>query len=157
MTATLSEGDNAPPFDLPAEGGESVSLASLKGRTVVVFFYPKDDTSGCTKEAIAFSGLKKKFEAAGATIVGVSPDSIASHARFSQKHNLNVTLLSDPEKEMLQAYGVWTEKSMYGRKYMGVERSTFLISPKGMITHIWRKVRPSGHAEAVLAAVGSSG
>lgn len=152
MTATLSEGDKAPGFKLPSPEGETVTLASLKGQKVVLYFYPKDDTSGCTKEAIAFSGLKKEFEAAGATIIGVSPDSVESHAKFSKKHKLTLTLLSDETKEMLEAYGVWTEKSMYGRKYMGVERTTFLIDAKGKIARIWRKVKVDGHAEDVLAA-----
>lgn len=156
MNETLSEGDKAPPFKLPSESGETVSLASLRGRKVVVFFYPKDDTSGCTKEAIAFSGLKRKFEAADATIIGVSPDSIASHAKFSAKHDLKITLLSDEGKEMLESYGVWKEKSMYGRKYMGVERTTFLIGPQGKILRIWRKVKVDGHAEEVLAAAQES-
>lgn len=153
MTATLSEGDKAPPFKLPSEDGGTVSLASLKGRKIVLYFYPKDDTSGCTKEAIAFTGLKKKFEAAGATVIGVSPDSPESHARFSKKHKLALTLLSDESKEMLEAYGVWTEKSMYGRKYMGVERTTFLIDEKGRIARVWNKVKVDGHADEVLAAV----
>ena len=152
MAATLSEGDNAPPFKLPSENGETVSLASLKGGKIVLYFYPKDDTSGCTKEAIAFTGLKKKFEAAGATVIGVSPDSPESHAKFSKKHKLGLTLLSDEAKEMLQAYGVWTEKSMYGRKYMGVERTTFLIDGKGRIARVWNKVKVDGHADEVLAA-----
>ena len=152
MPATLSEGDKAPAFKLPAEGGETVSLASLKGKKVVIYFYPKDDTPGCTKEAIAFNGLKKKFEAAGAVIVGVSPDSPDSHGKFSKKHKLGLTLLSDELKAMLEAYGVWAEKSMYGRKYMGVERTTFLIDAKGKIARIWNKVKVDGHAEEVLAA-----
>lgn len=153
MTATLSVGDKAPPFKLARDGGDPVTLGSLKGQKVVLYFYPKDDTSGCTKEAIAFTGLKKKFEAAGATVIGVSPDSVASHAKFTKKHKLGVTLLSDESKEMLEAYGVWTEKSMYGRKYMGVERTTVLIDAKGKVARIWNKVKVDGHAEEVLAAV----
>ncbi|MFN3890242.1 MAG: thioredoxin-dependent thiol peroxidase [Beijerinckiaceae bacterium] len=152
MSASLSVGDKAPAFKLLSESGETVTLASLKGRKVVLYFYPKDDTSGCTKEAIAFNALKKKFEAAGAAIVGVSPDSVESHAKFSRKHKLGLTLLSDEAKEMLEAYGVWKEKSMYGRKYMGVERTTVLIDAKGKIARIWNKVKVDGHAEEVLAA-----
>ena len=152
MTATLSVGDKAPAFKLPGDGGESVTLTSLKGRKIVLYFYPKDDTSGCTKEAIAFNGLKKKFEAAGAAIIGVSPDSVASHVKFSAKHKLSFPLLSDESKEMLEAYGVWKEKSMYGRKYMGVERTTILIDANGKIARIWNKVKVDGHAEEVLAA-----
>lgn len=153
MTGSLAVGAKAPPFKLPRDGGESVSLASLKGQKVVLYFYPKDDTSGCTKEAIAFNGLKKKFEEAGATIIGVSPDSVDSHAKFSKKHKLTLTLLADETKEMLEAYGVWTEKSMYGRKYMGVERTTVLIDAKGKVARVWNKVKVDGHAEEVLAAV----
>jgi thioredoxin-dependent peroxiredoxin len=153
MTATLSEGDKAPAFKLPTGSGETVTLSSLKGKKVVLYFYPKDDTSGCTKEAIAFNGLRKTFEAEGAVIVGVSPDSAESHAKFSKKYDLSFTLLADETKEMLEAYGVWTEKSMYGRKYMGVERTTILIDATGKIARIWNKVKVDGHAEAVLAAV----
>jgi peroxiredoxin Q/BCP len=153
MTGAIAVGDKAPAFKLPKEGDEKVTLASLKGKKVVLYFYPKDDTSGCTKEAIAFTSLKKKFEAAGATILGVSPDSVESHAKFSKKYDLDLTLLSDETKEMLEAYGVWTEKSMYGRKYMGVERTTVLIDEKGKIARIWNKVKVDGHAEEVLAAV----
>lgn len=152
MPTTLSEGDKAPAFKLPMEGGETVTLASLKGKKVVLYFYPKDDTTGCTKEAIDFSGLKKKFEAAGAVVVGVSPDSPETHAKFTKKHQLAVTLLSDESKEMLEAYGVWGEKSMYGRKYMGVERTTFLIDAKGKVARVWNKVKVDGHAAEVLAA-----
>lgn len=153
MSELLSEGDKAPAFKLPAGDGETVTLASLKGKKVVLYFYPKDDTSGCTKEAIAFSGLKKKFEAAGAVVIGVSPDSPASHVKFARKHDLKVMLLADEDKAMLEAYGVWAEKSMYGRKYMGVERTTYLIDNKGKIARVWKKVKVDGHAEEVLAAV----
>ncbi len=149
----LAEGDKAPDFELATDGNEHIKLSKLKGGPVVIFFYPKDDTSGCTKEAIAFSGLKKDFEAAGATIIGISPDSAASHDRFKAKHDLTVTLGADPDKTVLNDYGVWVEKSMYGRKYMGVERSTFVIGADGKITNIWRKVRVPGHAEKVLDAV----
>jgi peroxiredoxin Q/BCP len=119
----------------------------------VLYFYPKDDTSGCTAEAIAFNGLRDKFEAAGAFLLGVSPDSAKSHDKFKKKHQLQFALAADEPKSMLEAYGVWQEKSMYGRKYMGVERTTFLIGVDGRINRIWRKVKVPGHAEEVLAAV----
>lgn len=151
----LVEGDQAPDFELSTDGGGSVSLSSLRGNPVVIYFYPKDDTSGCTKEAIAFSGLADDFAAAGAEIIGISPDSVASHDRFKAKHDLTVKLASDPDKTVLNAYGVWVEKSMYGRKYMGVERSTFLLDSKGHIAQVWRKVRVPGHAEKVLEAIKS--
>jgi len=153
MTKVLGIGDAAPDFDLPADGGGRIALAKLKGKKVVLYFYPKDDTSGCTAEAIAFNGLKPQFEAAGAVVVGVSPDSVKSHDKFKAKHELAFPLASDESKAMLEAYGVWTEKSMYGRKYMGVERSTFLVDGKGKIAQAWRKVKVPGHADAVLAAV----
>jgi len=153
MTKELREGDPAPDFALAADRGGSVRLADLKGKAVVLYFYPKDDTSGCTSEAKAFSGLKDKFAAAGAVVVGVSPDSAASHDKFKAKHALTVALASDPERSAIEAYGVWKEKSMYGRKYFGVERSTFLIDGNGRIAKIWRKVKVAGHAEEALAAV----
>lgn len=148
----LSQGDTAPDFKLPDDTGAAISLASFAGKKLVLYFYPKDDTSGCTKEAIELNGLKAEFQAAGATILGASPDSVASHAKFKAKHNLDIALASDETKSMLEAYGVWVEKSMYGRKYMGVERTTFLIGPDGKIAKIWNKVKVPGHAEAVLAA-----
>ncbi|MEM9573844.1 MAG: thioredoxin-dependent thiol peroxidase [Pseudomonadota bacterium] len=146
----LIEGSNAPDFDLPADNGESMSLASLRGKQVVLYFYPKDDTPGCTKEAIAFTGLGGEFEAQNTVILGASPDGIAKHQKFKTKHDLNITLLADEETQLAQAYGVWVEKNMYGRKYMGVERSTFLIDTNGKVAKIWRKVKVAGHAEAVL-------
>ena len=152
MTDTLSIGDLAPDFDLPADGGGRVSLSALKGQQVVLYFYPKDDTSGCTAEAIAFNGLKAQFEAAGAVVVGVSPDSVKSHDKFKAKYELGFPLASDESKAMLEAYGVWVEKSMYGKKYMGVERTTFLIDAEGRVAKVWRKVKVPGHAEAVLEA-----
>lgn len=152
MTGTIAVGDKAPAFKLARDGGDAVTLASLKGKKVVLYFYPKDDTPGCTKEAIAFNGLKKKFDAAGTVILGVSPDTVASHAKFAKKYSLDLTLLSDDSKAMLEAYGVWLEKSMYGKKYMGVERTTLLIDDKGKIARIWNKVKVDGHAEEVLAA-----
>lgn len=148
-------GQTAPDFDLPAAGGGRLRLADFRGRTLVLYFYPKDDTSGCTREAMDFQALRKDFEAAGATIVGMSPDPEKSHDRFRAKHGLDFDLASDPEKETLQAYGVWKEKSMYGRKYMGVERSTFLIDGQGVVRNVWRNVKVPGHAEAVLEAARS--
>ena len=149
----LDVGAQAPDFDLPKAGGGTVRLSALWGKPVVLFFYPKDDTSGCTAEAIAFSGLRSAFEAAGAIVVGMSPDSVKKHDKFRTKHSLDVDLVADEEKSALQAYGVWVEKSMYGRKYMGVERTTVLIDAEGKIAQIWRKVSVPGHAEAVLEAV----
>ena len=147
---TVDAGAMAPDFTLPADNGETVSLSAHKGQQVVLYFYPKDDTSGCTKEAVAFSGLVDDFKAANTVILGMSPDSAKKHDKFKQKHDLAVTLVADEEKAALEAYGVWVEKSMYGRKYMGVERSTFLIGADGKIAKVWRKVKVPGHAEAVL-------
>jgi thioredoxin-dependent peroxiredoxin len=149
----LKVGDKAPSFSLPADGGEDVSLSGLKGKTVVLYFYPKDDTSGCTAEAIAFSKDAKAFKQAGAVVVGVSKDSVASHDKFKTKHKLDLTLASDEDIKIAQAYGVWVEKSMYGRRYMGMERATFLIDGKGVIRNIWRKVKVPGHSTDVLASV----
>jgi peroxiredoxin Q/BCP len=150
--AALAEGDAAPDFELPGAGGARVALSAFKGKKLVLYFYPKDDTSGCTKEAIDFNGLREKFAKAGTAIVGLSPDSPKSHEKFCSKYDLKLTLAADESKDVLSAYGVWVEKSMYGRKYMGVERSTFLIGPDGRIAKIWRKVKVPGHAEDVLAA-----
>lgn len=149
----LVDGKKAPDFKLKDDDGQVVQLSKLKGQPVVVYFYPKDDTSGCTKEAKDFSCLAKDFAKAGATVIGISPDSVASHAKFIGKHELDLVLLADEEKTAAEAYGVWVEKSMYGRKYMGVERSTFLIDPAGKLARSWRKVKVPGHAEEVLAAV----
>ena len=148
----LSKGDKAPNFKLPADGGATLSLGSLKGQPFVLFFYPKDDTSGCTKEAIGFSENLKKFEKLGVAVIGVSKDSVESHDKFKVKHKLKIPLGSDPEVKMASSYGAWVEKSMYGRKYMGMERATFLIDAKGVIREIWHKVKVPGHVEAVLAA-----
>ncbi|WP_424363770.1 peroxiredoxin [Methylocystis parvus] len=148
----MNVGDPAPDFSLPGAGGEAVSLATLKGKKVVLYFYPKDDTSGCTKEAIEFNALRDKFAKAKTAVVGMSPDSAKSHDKFRAKYELAFPLASDETKETLSAYGVWVEKSMYGRKYMGVERSTFLIDATGKIAKIWRKVKVPGHAEEVLEA-----
>lgn len=148
----LEEGDKAPNFNLPTDEG-SVKLSDFKGRTLVLYFYPKDDTSGCTKEAIGFTERLDEFEAAGAAVVGVSKDSIEKHARFREKHDLKVILASDPEGQVIEAYGSWVEKSMYGKKYMGIDRSTFVIDGKGKVQKIWRKVRVPKHIDAVLEAV----
>lgn len=150
--SSLKEGDPAPDFDLPGSGGERIALASFAGKKLVLYFYPKDDTSGCTAEAIDFNALRGEFANAGAEVVGMSPDSVAKHEKFCTKYELSLPLAADEGKETLQAYGVWVEKSMYGRKYMGVERSTFLIGKDGRITKIWRKVKVPGHAQEVLAA-----
>ena len=152
MVKELDVGDAAPDFSLPTDGGGHARLADLRGKAIVFYFYPKDDTSGCTAEAIAFSGLKAKFAAAGAAVVGVSPDNAASHDKFKKKHDLGIALAADPERSAIEAYGVWKEKSMYGRKYFGVERSTFLIDREGRIARVWRKVKVPGHADEVLAA-----
>jgi peroxiredoxin Q/BCP len=149
----LKVGDPAPRFDLPTAGGERVSLASFKGKRLVLYFYPKDDTPGCTQEALDFTAAAKAFAKANAVIVGVSRDPIDKHTKFAAKHGLTVTLASDVDGAACQAYGVWVEKTLYGRKSMGVERSTFLIDPKGRIARIWRKVRVAGHVEDVKKAL----
>ena len=149
----VTEGKKAPDFTLPGDNGERIKLSAYKGGPVVVYFYPKDDTPGCTKEAIAFTGLKAEFEKLGAAVIGVSPDSAAAHDKFIAKHDLGIRLAADEDKKVVEKYGVWVEKSMYGRKYMGVERSTFLIDAKGKVARIWRKVKVPGHAEAVLDAL----
>jgi peroxiredoxin Q/BCP len=152
MTAKLEPGKKAPSFDLPSDGDGRIKLSALKGQKVVLYFYPKDDTSGCTQEAIEFNGLRKQFEKANTVIIGVSPDSVKSHDKFKAKHELDFDLVSDESKTMLEAYGVWVEKSMYGRKYMGVERTTVLIDDAGKIAQVWNKVKVPGHAKEVLAA-----
>jgi len=151
--ADLVKGTEAPDFELPRDGGGIIKLSDLRGKPVVLFFYPKDDTSGCTAEAVDFSALRPDFEKLGAVVIGMSPDTTKSHDKFKAKHELTVDLVSDSEKKTLEKYGVWVEKSMYGRKYMGVERSTFLIDKDGKIAEIWRKVKVPGHAQAVLKAV----
>jgi thioredoxin-dependent peroxiredoxin len=152
MTA-LTIGSKAPAFTLPGSGGKNHSLDGYAGRKLVLYFYPKDDTSGCTTEGLDFTALKAEFESAGAAILGVSPDSPASHDKFCRKHGLGIDLASDEGKTMLEAYGVWAEKSMYGKKYMGVERTTVLIDATGVVRHAWHKVKVPGHAAEVLAAV----
>ncbi|MBM3518413.1 MAG: thioredoxin-dependent thiol peroxidase [Alphaproteobacteria bacterium] len=152
-TSTVTAGEPAPPFTLPADGGRTVRLADLRGRKVVLYFYPKDDTPGCTKEAVGFTTAASRFAAAGAEIIGVSKDSVAKHDKFKAKHGLTVTLVSDDDGALCERYGVWIEKSLYGSKYMGIDRATFLIDEKGKVMHVWRGVKVSGHVEAVLAAV----
>ena len=149
----LAVGDKAPDFDLPTDGGGSVKLSDLAGKTVVLYFYPKDDTSGCTSEAQGFTAAAADFKKAGAVVIGVSKDSIKSHDKFKAKYNLDLILAADESGAMVERYGVWVEKSMYGRKYMGIDRSTFLIGPDGVIKQVWRKVKVPGHVDAVLKAV----
>ncbi len=153
MSTAPTEGSVAPDFTLPRDGNSTVSLNDFRGKTLVLYFYPKDDTSGCTTEAIGFSEQIKAFADAGAIIVGVSKDSVQKHDKFKAKHDLKVILAADEQLDTIKAYGVWVEKSMYGRKYMGIERATFLINPEGKITKAWRKVRVKGHVEQVLAEV----
>jgi peroxiredoxin Q/BCP len=153
MAQALQPGDKAPDFSLPSDEGGDIRLKDLSGRTVVLYFYPKDDTTGCTNEAKAFTAAAGQFETAGATVVGVSKDPVKSHGRFRQKYDLKVRLGADVDGKTVEGYGVWVEKSMYGRKYMGIERSTFLIDGSGVIRRVWRKASVPGHAEDVLAAV----
>lgn len=150
---TVEEGAQAPDFTLPDGDGRPLRLGDLRGRLVVLYFYPKDDTPGCTAEAKDFTCIADRFAAAGAEVVGISPDSVASHRKFQDKHALGVRLLSDEQRRAIDAYGLWVEKSMYGRTFMGVERATFLIDTGGRIVRIWRPVRVPGHAEEVLEAV----
>ena len=151
----LAAGDKAPSFKIMSDEGETLSASGLKGAPYVIYFYPKDDTSGCTKEAIGFSDHLKKFEKAGVRVIGVSKDSLESHAKFRKKHKLKLILGSDPETKMAKDWGVWGEKTLYGRKYMGMERATFLVNAKGVIAEAWRKVKVPGHVEAVLEAAKS--
>ena len=148
----VQDGDKAPEFELPTDAGQTIKLSRLNGKPVVLYFYPKDDTSGCTLEAKDFTRLAPDFHKAGVEVIGVSPDSAESHAKFRKKYDLAISLAADTDKAVANAYGVWAEKSMYGRKYMGVERSTFLIDKQGRIAKSWRKVKVAGHAEEVLAA-----
>jgi len=156
MAATLSVGELAPDFTLPGDSGANVSLAAYRGKKVVLYFYPKDDTSGCTKEAIEFNGLKVEFAKANTVIIGLSPDSAKSHDKFKAKYGLDFSIAADEEKSALEAYGVWVEKSMYGRKYMGVERTTVLVGEDGKVQAIWPKVKVDGHAAEVLKAAQAS-
>ena len=149
----LKAGDAAPDFSMPTDTQETVSLSDFNGKPVVLYFYPKDDTPGCTKEAISFSEMGSDFEKAGAVVIGVSRDTVKKHAKFRDKHNLSVLLGSDEYGQVTQDYDVWVEKKMYGRTYMGIDRTTFLIDSSGKIAHVWRKVKVPGHAEDVLEAV----
>ncbi len=148
----LETGMTAPDFSLPTDGGGSVTLSELRGKPVVVYFYPKDDTPGCTKEAVAFTCLADAFDEAGVAVIGISPDSPTKHDKFKAKHELKVMLAADEDKKVLEAWGVWVEKSMYGRTYMGVQRATYLLDADGKIARAWPKVKVAGHAEEVLEA-----
>lgn len=146
----LKKGNKAPAFTAENQDSQKMKLGDFAGKWLVLYFYPKDNTSGCTVEAVDFTAMVPKFKRKDAVIVGVSPDSVKSHVGFCSKHNLKITLLSDPDHKMLEKYGVWQEKSMYGRKYMGVVRTTVLIDPDSRVAEIWEKVKVKGHAEAVL-------
>lgn len=148
----IAEGDKAPSFKLQADGDKTISLSDYKGKKLVIYFYPKDNTPGCTNESKDFRDHIDAFKKAGAEVLGVSKDSVASHNKFKAKFELPFHLLSDPEGEMCEAYGTWVEKNMYGKKYMGIERSTFLIDEKGKLAAVWRKVKVPGHVKAVLKA-----
>lgn len=151
-TSSLKEGSKAPPFDLPSDDGGSVSLADFKGRKLVLYFYPRADTPGCTRESIDFSKLRTAFAKAETDVLGISADPVKAQEAFKKKHKLSLGLLSDEKHKMLEAYGAWGKKSMYGKTFMGIIRSTVLIGPDGKIARIWPKVRVDGHAEDVLAA-----
>ena len=153
-TAGVGEGDKAPSFSLPDETGATVSSASLAGKPYVIYFYPKDDTPGCTKEACDFRDNLRAFNAAKVRVLGVSPDDSKRHAKFKEKYDLTFTLLSDTEKKLISAYGIWIKKLNYGREYMGVQRSTFLVDKSGKVVKAWNGVRVPGHVEAVLASLG---
>jgi peroxiredoxin Q/BCP len=152
MAKPLAEGDKAPAFTLETDGTGKLSLKEFAGKPTVLYFYPKDDTPGCTKEALDFTAAAGAFKKLGATVIGVSKDSVAAHDRFKKKHKLTVVLASDPDGKVVESYGSWVEKSMYGRTYMGIDRSTFLIDGKGRLAKIWRKVKVPGHVDEVLAA-----
>ena len=147
---TLSIGDKAPDFDLPANDGKTVSLKDYAGRYLILYFYPKDDTPGCTTEAKGFTEAKADFAALNADILGISKDTVAKHDKFIAKHDLEIDLGSDESGDMIESYGVWVEKKMYGKTYMGIERATYLIDPDGKVAQVWRKVRVKGHVDAVL-------
>ena len=150
---SVEEGDRAPGFSLPADDGSRVSLKDFRGRTVVLYFYPKDDTPGCTTEACEFRDARPRLEEAGAVVLGVSPDGVESHRKFKEKHGLDFPLLADEDHRVAEAYGVWKEKSMYGRTFWGVVRSSFVIDEEGRIERAWRKVRAEGHAAAVVESL----
>ncbi len=153
MAKQIEEGSKAPAFSLPTDTGDKIALKDLKGQNVVLYFYPKDDTPGCTKEAIGFTEKLKDFKKLNTVVIGVSKDTVEKHGKFRAKHDLGIVLGSDAESEIVEKYGSWVEKNMYGKKYMGIERSTFLIDGAGKINKIWRKVKVPGHVDAVLAAV----
>jgi peroxiredoxin Q/BCP len=153
MSDWIEEGAKAPAFTLPADDGSKVSLSKLQGAPVVLYFYPKDDTPGCTKEACAFRDKKAEIAALGATVLGISPDTVESHVRFRDKYKLNFPLLADPDHKVAEKYGAWREKNMYGKVTMGVQRSTFLIGPDGRVVKLWKRVQVDGHDEQVLAAL----
>lgn len=149
----LTEGDKAPAFDLPSDSGKNVKLSEFKGKKVVLYFYPKDDTPGCTKEAVGFTEALAKFKRAGAVVIGASKDTVEKHGKFRDKYELKIPLVSDEDGSLCKDYGVWAKKMNYGKSYMGIERSTFLIDEKGKVAKVWRKVRVPGHVEEVLEAV----
>lgn len=149
----IAEGQTAPDFTLPDQRGEDVTLSALRGKPVVLYFYPRDDTPGCTTQACAFRDARADYEAAGATVLGVSPDDVKSHARFAEKHGLEFTLLADAGAKVCGAYGVWKEKSLYGRTFLGVERTTFVIDRDGVVRKVFPRVKVNGHAGAVLDAI----
>ena len=153
---TVNAGDLAPDFSMPGDTGP-VSMADLTGKAVVLYFYPKDDTSGCTNEAKGFTEAAAEFDAIGAVVIGASKDTVASHAKFRAKYGLTPLLGSDADSDVIERYGVWVEKNMYGRKYMGIERSTFLIDREGLVRRVWRKVKVPGHVAEVLAAATALG
>jgi thioredoxin-dependent peroxiredoxin len=152
MSDALNTGDKAPDFDLAADGGGRVRLADYAGKTLVLYFYPKDDTTGCTNEAKGFTEAAADFAKAGVAVVGVSKDSVKSHDKFKAKHDLNLVLGADVDGAVVEAYGVWVEKKLYGREYMGIERATFLIGADGKVARVWHKVKVPGHVDEVLAA-----
>ena len=151
----LQQGDPAPDFTLPSDGGEDVTLSSFLGRQVVRYFYPPDDTPGCTVQACDFRDAASRLEGVDAVVLGVSPDSVSSHRKFRDKHGLNFPLLADEERAVADAYGVWKRKKLYGRTFLGIERSTFLIDEQGRIAEIWRKVKPKGHADMLSELLGA--
>jgi thioredoxin-dependent peroxiredoxin len=151
----VEAGQLAPDFTLLDQRGEPVTLSQLRGTPVVLYFYPKDDTPGCTKEACAFSDARTEYEKAGAKVIGVSPDSVTSHQKFADKYGLSFTLVADPEKEVCKSYGIWKEKNMYGKKAMGVERTTFVIDHNGVVRKVFPKVKVDGHSDAVLETIRS--
>jgi peroxiredoxin Q/BCP len=153
----IQKGDAAPDFELPADDGGRVRLGDLKGRRVILYFYPKDNTSGCTTQACELRDALPRIDEKGAVVLGVSPDPVSSHQKFRDKYSLNFPLLSDQDHQVSEAYGVWKEKSMYGRKYWGIERSTFIIDENGVVVDVWRKVKPKGHADRVEDILSAGG